>query len=139
MIATSRRRRLVGTLVGLLCLVFLASCAVDKATLAARIDLRDVDLSTVADGTYEATYTISPPVMAANKTVRVKVTIAGGAYQAIEIVEPAALGGQKTFTALVARIRETGNLSMDAVSGATITSAAVLKAVQAAVGGGSAD
>lgn len=138
MIATPRRRRLVGTLVGLLCLVFLASCAVDKAALAARIDLRDVDLSTVADGTYEATYTISPPVMAANKTVRVKVTIAGGAYQAIEIVEPAALG-QKTFTALVARIRESGHLSMDAVSGATITSAAVLKAVQIAVGGRSAD
>ncbi len=131
--------RITGALLLLLGLSVLASCSVDKAALAARIDLRDVDLSTVADGTYEATYTISPPVMAANKTVSVKVTVAGGAYRSIDIVEPARLGGDKAFPDLVARIRESGHLSMDAVSGATITSAAVLKAVQLAVGGGSAD
>jgi uncharacterized protein with FMN-binding domain len=72
--------------------------------------------------------------MAANKTVKVKVTVAGGAYQSIEIVEPAELGGNKVFSALAARISESGHLSMDSVSGATITSAAILKAVQLAVG-----
>jgi uncharacterized protein with FMN-binding domain len=127
--------RIVGALLVLLSLLVLASCAVDKEALALRIDLLDVDLSTVADGTYEAAYTISPPAMAANKTVKVKVIVAGGAYQSIEIVEPAQLGGNKVFAALVARISESGRLSMDAVSGATITSAAVLKAVQLAVGG----
>jgi uncharacterized protein with FMN-binding domain len=127
--------RIAAALLAGFCLVLLASCAVDKEALARHIDLRDVDLSVVPDGTYEASYTISPPVMAANKTVRVKVAIAGGSYQSIEIVEPAPLSGGKTFSALVARTRESGHLSMDAVSGATITSAAVLKAVQLAVGG----
>jgi uncharacterized protein with FMN-binding domain len=127
--------RIVGALLALFCLVLLSSCAVDKEALARRIDLLDVDLSTVADGTYQTVYTISPPVMAANKTVKVKVTVAGGAYQSIEIVEPAQLAGNKVFSALIARIKESGHLPMDAVSGATITSAAILKAVQLAVSG----
>ncbi len=40
----------------------------------------------------------------------------------------------EVFLTLVARIGESGHLSMDAVRGATITPAAVLKAVPLAVG-----
>ena len=135
MIAAQTRPRIGRALLALLGLCFFASCSVDKEALARSIELRDVDLSTVADGTYEATYTIAPPAMAANKTVGVKVTVKGGAYEAIEIVTPPNLGGDKAYAALVARVRETGHLSMDAVSSATITSAALLKAVQLAVSG----
>jgi uncharacterized protein with FMN-binding domain len=116
-----------------LCLCFIASCSVDKEALARSIALRDVDVTTVADGTYEASYTIKPPAMAANKTIGVKVTVASGAYASIRIVSPAQLASDKGFAALIDRIKATGRLSMDAISSATITSAALLKAVQLAV------
>jgi uncharacterized protein with FMN-binding domain len=112
-----------------------AACAVNKAELSRRIDLRDVDVSKVPDGAYPASYTIDPPppVVAANKTVSVRVTISGGRYAAIEILQPPKLGDSAVYKTLVARIQETQRLSIDAVSGATITSAAVLKAIQKAV------
>lgn len=128
----ARRARAV---VVLICIGLLASCKVDKEALARSVDLHDVDLSTVADGTYEATYTIHPPVMAANKTISVRVTVAGKAYTAIEIVSHPRLSGDKSFTDLIGKITSTGHLSMDAISGATVTSTALLKAVQLAVSG----
>jgi uncharacterized protein with FMN-binding domain len=117
------------------CVLLLASCAVDKAALAARVDLHDVDLRSVPDGVYEASYTIQPPapIMAANKSVRVRVTVAGGKYAQIEILQPPRLAESGTYKALVSRVRESQSLSPDAVSSATVTSFAVLKAVQIAV------
>jgi uncharacterized protein with FMN-binding domain len=135
-IVIAARKYAASALIVVLRICFLASCKqVDKEALARSIDLQDVDLSTVADGTYEATYTIKPPVPAANKTVSVRGTVAAHAYQSIDIVKLPKLGDNKTFAALIARIKETRHVSIDAVSGATITSAAVLKAVQIAVGG----
>jgi len=88
---------------------------------------------------YEASYDIRPPagVMAANKHVRVRVTVAGGRYDRIELVEPSSLVSNRTFAALADRVVESQRLSVDAISSATITSMAVLKAVQGAVQGGS--
>jgi uncharacterized protein with FMN-binding domain len=111
----------------------LGSCKVDKAELAKRIDLKNVDLHAVPDGVYESAYTIVVPSAAANKTVRVRVTVAGGRYESIEILKPAKLGEAPTYKALIAKIEESQALSLDAISGATITSAAVLKAVETAV------
>jgi uncharacterized protein with FMN-binding domain len=134
-----RFTRLVRTVVSCAILIALAgalaACAVNKAELARRMDLRDVDLKLVPDGAYEASYTIAPPppAMAANKSVRVRVTVTGGKYSNIEILKPPRIGENKTFEALIARVVETQSLSIDAVSAATITSAAVLKAIQNAV------
>lgn len=113
----------------------LVSCKVDKAAFARQVGLQNVDLKNVQDGAYEAAYTIEPPagVMAANKHVRVRVTVTGGRYETIELLEPPRLGANKTFQALSARLVETQELSVDAISSATITSVAVLKAVQEAV------
>jgi uncharacterized protein with FMN-binding domain len=111
----------------------LAGCKVDKAELAQRIDLKNVDLGTVPDGVYESAYTIVVPAAAANKTVRVRVTVAGGRYERIEILQPPKLGDSQNLKGLIARIEESQALSIDAISGATITSAAVLKAVETAV------
>ena len=112
-----------------------ASCKVDKAALAKQVDLHDVNLSSVPDGTYEAAYTITPPAgsMAANTHVRVRVTVSAGRYQKIELLEPRGLAGSRTAAALGDRILERQQLSTDAISGATITSTAILKAVQEAV------
>jgi uncharacterized protein with FMN-binding domain len=112
-----------------------ASCAVNKAELARRVELQNVDLKLVPDGAYEGTYTIQPPPpgVAANKTVTVRVTVAGGRYAKIEILQPPRIGENKVFKSLISRVQETQSLSIDAVSAATITSAAVLKAIQVAV------
>ncbi len=116
-------------------LAALTSCKVDKAALARQVGLQDVSLAAVPDGVYEAAYTITPPpgTMAANKHVRVRVTVAGGRYQKVEVLEPTGLSGSKMAVALSDRIVESQKLSTDAISGATITSTAVLKAVQDAV------
>lgn len=113
----------------------LASCAVDKAALARRVDLHDVDLSKVADGVYQGAYTIKPPFpeMAANKSVEVRVTVTGGKYAKFEMVKPPALAGASSFEGLFSRVKDTQHLSVDAISSATITSVAVLKAIQVAV------
>jgi uncharacterized protein with FMN-binding domain len=113
----------------------LASCAVNKSDLARRVDLKDVDLGGIPNGTYEGSYTISPPppAMAANKTVTVRVTVAGGKYTAIEILQPPKIGQSGPFKALIEHVQRSQSLSMDAISAATITSTAVLKAIQNAV------
>jgi uncharacterized protein with FMN-binding domain len=110
------------------------SCKVDKAELAKRVELKNIDLRTVPDGVYESAYTIVVPSAAANKTVKVRVTVAGGRYESIEIIQPRNLGNAKLYKDLIARVEETQALSLDAVSGATITSTAVLKAIESAVG-----
>lgn len=116
--------------------VLLAGCAVNKSELARHVDLQNVDLSSVADGVYEASYTIQPPppITAANKSVRVRVTVQDGKYTRIEILEPPKIGGHGPFVTLVSRVIESQRLSPDAVSSATVTSFAVLKAIQNAVG-----
>jgi uncharacterized protein with FMN-binding domain len=125
------------TLCALSCVLVgaLLSCAVNKADLARRVDLRNVDLKLVPDGVYEGSYTIQPPppAMAANKTVQVRVTVAGGKYATIEILNPPRVGESAAIRTLISRVQESQDLSMDAVSGATITSTAVLKAIQNAV------
>ena len=113
----------------------LVSCAVNKSDLARRVDLKNVDLGSVPDGTYEGSYTIEPPppAMAANKTVKVRVTVTGGRYAAIEILQPPKIGENAAFKTLISRVQAAQGLSMDAVSASTITSSAVLKAIQNAV------
>ena len=115
--------------------VLLVSCKVDKAALARQVDLQSPNLASVPDGAYEASYTIQPPsgVVAANTHVRVRVTVSGGSYQRIELLEPKGVESGKAYQALAAHLLASQKLSVDAISGATITSMAVLKAVQNAV------
>ena len=128
-------RLVIGVLFVATVSLVLSACKVDKAAFAKQVGLEDVSLASVPDGAYEASYDIQPPagVMAANKHVRVRVTVASGRYRKIELLEPASLSSNKTFTALTARVVESQKLSVDAISSATVTSMAVLKAVQGAV------
>ena len=59
---------------------------------------------------------LPPPAMAANKNVRVRVTVTGGKYSNIEILQPPRIGEEKTFRALISRVFETQSLSIDAIS-----------------------
>jgi len=139
MVVSRLLRAALAGVVAIACLAALSSCKVDKAALAKQVGLQDVNLASVPDGIYEAAYTITPPpgVLAANKRVRVRVTVAGGRYEKIELLEPVGLSTSKRTLALVAKIEESQKLSTDAISGATITSTAILKAVQEAVGSAS--
>jgi uncharacterized protein with FMN-binding domain len=100
-----------------------------------------VDVSKVPDGIYVGSYSITPPAgaMAGNKSVEVRVTVAGGKYTNFEVLKPKQLAKSQPFPVLFSRVKETQHLSVDAITGATITSMAILKAIQAAVssaGGG---
>jgi uncharacterized protein with FMN-binding domain len=133
--ASRELRAVLAALVLLAAASLLVSCNVDKAALARQVGLQNVELKNIPNGVYEAAYTIQPPagVMSANTHVRVRVTVAGGRWQRIELLEPPGLGSNKTCQALTARLVEAQELSVDAISGATITSMAVLKAVQSAI------
>ncbi len=104
---TMQRERRPAMAAALLCLaaVLLAACKVEKAALARQVALEDPDLRFIPDGVYEASYTI----------------------------EPRSLSSSKATLVPVSRLMESQRLSVDAISGATITSMAVLKAVQDAV------
>ncbi len=116
--------------------VLLSSCAVDKTALAKQVDLRDVDLRSVPDGVYEGSYEIHPPfpVMAANRNVRVRVTVTGGRYADIELIQPPSLAASASMKSFLSRVRERQSLSPDAITSGTVSSMAVLKAIQETVG-----
>ncbi len=115
-------------------LAFASGCKVDKAAFVRAVDLRDVDLSTVPDGSYAAAYAITPPAgaMAANKSVKVRVTVTAGRYERIELLEPPKLGDSGAMRKLLSRVTTDQSLSPDAIASATITSVAILKAIQKA-------
>jgi len=100
----------------LLFLGLLSACTVNKAALVQRVNLQDVDPHSVPDGVYEGEYTIDPsPAMAANKHVKVRVTVAGGKYTRIEILQPPKLGESKTFMTLLSYVKDSGSQELKLV------------------------
>ena len=124
--------------IGALCLA-LAQCtalsAIDPQTYLKNIVVSDVDLSSVPDNTYEGQYTIAVPPgqYAANRHFDVLVQVKSGAYSAITIKDPAGLDSDAGFVAFKGRICAANSLLVDGVSGASYSSKAMLKAVEAAV------
>jgi uncharacterized protein with FMN-binding domain len=96
------------------------------------------ELSTIADGTYSGSYRLKLPPggMAANSGVSVDVTVAGGAITAIVINAPEALAKGAFYDGLVTGpkgVIANQSLDLDAVTGASYTEKAFLKAVEAAL------
>ncbi len=87
------------------------------------------------DGEYRGSYTITVPAgaFAAFRHVAVDVSVASGSITAIELVEPEIMQSAEFFRELPARIVAAQNLDVDAVSGVTYTSKALIKAVQDAL------
>lgn len=117
----------------------LARCSVTSPLSVERyldiIVVTDVDPTTLPDGCYPGQYTIVVPPghYAAFRSFSVPVSVRGGAYDAISILRPAAMAANSGFTALIGRIESTNSLLVDGVRGATYSSRAMLKAVEAAV------
>ncbi len=87
------------------------------------------------DGEYRGSYTIALPAgaFAAFRHVAVDVSVASGSITAIELVEPEIMQSAEFFRELPARIVAAQSLEVDAVSGVTYTSKALIKAVQDAL------
>jgi uncharacterized protein with FMN-binding domain len=88
--------------------------------------ISDVDLLKVADGTYGGSYGIFPVL------VEVKVTVKDHRITAIDLVKHRTGQGQGA-AALPAKVIAAQSLKVDAVSGATLSSKVVLKAIENAL------
>jgi uncharacterized protein with FMN-binding domain len=109
--------------------------AIDPAAYLATVSVNDVNLSGVPDGTYTGDYTLvlPPGQYAMNRHFIVQAAVAAGHYAGITIVEPASFTAEPAFLDLIGRITSSNSLLVDAVSGATYSTRAMLKAVEAAV------
>lgn len=137
-VTPSARRALRHMVIGgalLALLAFVTSCTVDKEALARQVALHNVDLTSVPDGVYEGSYTVAVPqgVMAAGKSVKVRVTVANGKFEKIQVLDPTAMSGARPIRELLSRVTTDQRLSPDAVTSATVSSIAVLRAIQEAV------
>jgi uncharacterized protein with FMN-binding domain len=119
--------------------LILAGCAVvsaiDPGSYLNNAVVKDVSLASVIDGAYAGEYTLAlpPGQYAINRHFSVRVTITGHAYAGVTIVEPSALASDSGFLGLIGRITTQNSLLVDGVSGATYSTRAMLKAVEAAV------
>ncbi len=91
-----------------------------------KVSLESIDISALADGVYEGSYTFGPV-----KAV-VEVTVSSGSISGIAIKEHRTGQGQKAES-IVESVISHQSLEVDEVSGATWSSRAILKAVESAL------
>jgi len=90
------------------------------------IQVEEVDLSNIADGTYNGRYE-APPII-----VEVAVTIHDHAMTAIELLQHDN-GQGSAAEAILGEVIDLNSLQVDSVSGATYSSKVILLAIQAAL------
>jgi uncharacterized protein with FMN-binding domain len=90
------------------------------------LTIADVEFSEVLDGTYRGNYE-------GWNTFNVLVTVADGEVTDIEITEDSPAPATDVTDGIVERIVDGQSLDLDAVSGATVTTKAFLKAVEVAL------
>lgn len=90
------------------------------------VDIENVDLTTVQDGTYSGEYD-SGPVTAA-----VTVDVSGHKITAIKIDKHECALGKKAEK-IIADIQTAQSLNVDVISGATVSSKTIIKAVEIAL------
>lgn len=123
----------------LLALLFAAGCSgLGEAERTAYLDSIPAtlpDLSVRSDGDYMGSYKIEVPPgdAAAFPMVSVLVTLRGSRITEITISKPKALANEEDFTAYKTRIIEAQSLDVDGVSGASYSSKAMAKAIEAAL------
>lgn len=116
---------IVGALVALMIAFIVFVMGGKDAALNAKIG--DVNLAVVNDGVYTGSYGF----LRFGNTV--EVTVKDHAITAINVVNPQMLAKPETLDTLKQEVLAAQNLQVDAVSGATATSKAFLKAVESAL------
>ena len=90
------------------------------------LEIEEVDLSTIEDGTYSGEYSALPVA------AKVRVTVEGHQIKDIELVEH--VNGQGSGAEIIpATVVEKQTLQIDTVSGATYSSKVILKAIENAL------
>jgi uncharacterized protein with FMN-binding domain len=97
---------------------------------AMNIEINDFDFKHLQDGTYRGTYDGGMHQWRANE---VQVTVLSGNVTAIELVESTEKRPPEFTEELFKRVIEEQSLQVDAISGATLTSKACLKAIEHAL------
>ena len=124
-----KKRKKVLVIVGVIiaAFVFGGAALLNQITENAKgIPVTEPDLAALADGAYDGAYSIQPV------SVKVKVSVENQEITDVEILEHFCGFGQKAET-LTKEIVERQSLQVDAVSGATVSSKCILKAVENAL------
>jgi uncharacterized protein with FMN-binding domain len=118
-------RILIFAVLALLAAVFLTGCAdeMKKAEETRDLEIKDPDLEAVSDGTYEGFYD------AGLVKVKVETTALNGEIKAVDLLRHQN-GRGKPAEAIVDDVIEEQSLEVDVISGATISSKAILKAIE---------
>lgn len=102
---------------------------VEKGFPAIRESTRSFDVGKAADGSYEGSSFVAPV------SVKVRVRVEGGRIAGIELLKH--FNGQgKPAEPIVSKVIEAQSLGVDVVAGATYSSLAILKAIEAALSKG---
>jgi uncharacterized protein with FMN-binding domain len=107
--------------------LFAAGCSSGNKGFWSEIELDEVDLPSVAPGTYRGEYEAGPV-----KAV-VSVEVAGGIIQNIEILEHRNLRGKKAEREIPSRVLRAQSVQVDTVTSATASSMVILKAIEIAL------
>jgi uncharacterized protein with FMN-binding domain len=105
-----------------LCLT-LSGCFADDIK---KLEIGEIDPASVKDGTYEASQENDPI------TAKVQVEVKSGRMEAIRLIDHSH-GPKKGADAIVERVLASQSLKVDSISGATLSSKVVLKAIEKAL------
>lgn len=90
------------------------------------LEIKEVNLSTIADGTYLGSYKVSPVA------AEVRVTVSKNKITKVELLKHET-GRGKPAEVLIDRVVQAQSLKLDVVSGATYSSKVILKAIENAL------
>lgn len=110
--------------IALAVMMALTACEPGDVKRTRALVIRDVDLSSVPDGVRKGSYTLM------NDTFEVETTVTGHRIVKIELVRTVDASYAKKAAGVIPRVIERQTPNVDAVTGATATSKAILKAVE---------
>ncbi len=111
-----------------LCLFMIIGCELSDEEISS-IDVREVDMSLVSDGTFTGEYK-DPD---SDGRAKVSVTVEDHQITAVDILELNASPVGRKARYIVHTVLEEQSVSVDAVSGATLTSLVILKSIEVAL------
>lgn len=126
-----KKKRVIFIIIAILAIVIIAGALLVSSmqkTLdkLADIQIQNIDLAKINDGTYEGDYEALPVA------AEVKVTVANHKITGIELVKH--INGQgKAAEAIIEEVIKAQHLQLDTVSGATYSSKVILKAIENAL------
>ena len=124
-------KHLVMMIVVLCIIMLVSSCGLFSLTKGLdevmALEIQDVELSAVTDGTYRGTYDYE------RWKNTLQVTVQDHLITAITIVKDVKFAKSEVSDAIISRILEAQSLKVDTVSGSTVTSKAYLKSIELAL------